>query len=580
MFRFTTLRWQLLGSYIPLIAIPVLLVNLVTRGVTDQRVDTLLEEGQQRQGKLFTECLAGFYEQNGSWEGLDTALKPLPSDQVLFYSQAQQSAQNNAITINQTDDAFRVEVQFLNDPLISLNANCLYLLEQRVTRFFTQRGQRPFWSMPGRRWRAGEDRNDPHKPRADAVSPFTTDVLVGTPASPPVLDNNGTLIAMPMMPRDPRAPMHAMPIRSVEELPQGLVVVGANGTVVASSNPQIAIGVAVDMGVVTEGFPIRVDAQQVGTAFFSAARDVEQQELVNAVDHSLVVAGLLSMALAAVLGWELSRRITAPARELMMGVKRLGAGEWSKPLHVHANNEFGALTHAFNNMASEITRQHQMNRQMVADIAHDLRTPLSAMALEVDAIEAGYQSPQEAVASLREEITWLQRMVEDLRLLSLIDADQIKLQRTPTPLRDFLCMVLDFWQPIAEDADRRLEIAGSPDLPTVAIDQARMRQILGNLIDNAIRHTKPGGQIMLGAQVEGAKIAIWVQDDGEGIAPDDLARIFDRFYRSDPSRTHTNTGGSGLGLSITRRLVEMHGGTIEAHSEPGKGATFIVRLPG
>jgi signal transduction histidine kinase len=291
-----------------------------------------------------------------------------------------------------------------------------------------------------------------------------------------------------------------------------------------------------------------------------------------------VLSGLLSVVLAVGLGWELSRRITAPVNEMMNGVRRLATGAWSTPLKIHAQNEFGELTHAFNTMASEITRQTQMNKQMVADIAHDLRTPLSAMSLEIDAIEAGYQTPEEATASLREEITFLKRLVDDLRLLSLIDADQIKVQIAPVNLRDFLCQLVDFWETIANDEQRTLSIDGPADLPDVDIDAARMRQVLGNLIDNAIRHTKEGGHIALGARAEADKVAIWVKDDGEGIAADDLPFLFNRFYRADHARTQLQGGGSGLGLSIAQRLVTMHGGTIDVTSIPGQGATFTIKL--
>jgi two-component system sensor histidine kinase BaeS len=225
---------------------------------------------------------------------------------------------------------------------------------------------------------------------------------------------------------------------------------------------------------------------------------------------------------------------------------------------------------------------------MVADIAHDLRTPLAAMSLEIESIEAGFQTPAQATASLREEITCLQRLVEDLRLLSLIDADQVRLQLERTPLHTFLYTVLDFWQTMADESGRCLKAELPADLPVASIDAPRMRQVLGNLIDNAIRHTEPGGTITLGARASDGKIAIWVTDDGEGISPTDLPHVFDRFYRADPSRARgagrDNTGsggssGSGLGLSISRRLVEMHGGAIGVRSTVGRGTIFTIELP-
>jgi signal transduction histidine kinase len=221
---------------------------------------------------------------------------------------------------------------------------------------------------------------------------------------------------------------------------------------------------------------------------------------------------------------------------------------------------------------------------MVADVAHDLRTPLSAMQLEVEALEAGMQTPDAAAASLHEEIEWLQRLIEDLRLLSLMDADQIQLQLAPTPLYDFLNGVCDFWQPMVTEKERALTLEAATTLPCVSLDAVRMRQVLGNLLDNAVRHTHPGGHVVIRGQVDPTaptQIMIEVVDDGEGIAPSDLPHIFDRFYRADPARTRESDrrGNSGLGLSIAQRLVELHHGTITVESTIGQGTAFRVQLP-
>jgi two-component system sensor histidine kinase BaeS len=218
-------------------------------------------------------------------------------------------------------------------------------------------------------------------------------------------------------------------------------------------------------------------------------------------------------------------------------------------------------------------------RQMVADIAHDLRTPLSTMSLEVEAIEAGFQTPEQATQSLREEIAWLQRMVDDLRLLSLMDADQIHLQLEPVPLNAFLSRLHDFWCISAEESGRTLTLEIADELPVIQADAVRLRQILGNLIDNALRHTKAGDQVRLQAQpAQDGGVILRVADSGEGIPADVLPRIFDRFYRADRARKHGDSG-SGLGLSIAKRLVEMHGGTIAVSSQLGHGTIFSIHLP-
>ncbi len=362
--------------------------------------------------------------------------------------------------------------------------------------------------------------------------------------------------------------------------PGEILVADPHGTVVAS-NKDANIGRTVPENALSYGAPIIVRGQQVGTLVVGttlSVLDQQQRESLNAVNRALILSGAVSVVLAIALGWGLSGQITTPMRQLMAGVRRLSTGAWSAPLEVRSENEFGDLTRAFNTMASEVTHQQQLNRQMVADIAHDLRTPLSAMSLELEAIEAGFQTPADATVSLREEITWLQRLVEDLRLLSLMDADQIQLQTEKTPLTPFLCGILDFWQTMANEENRCLTLNAPDSLPEAELDPHRMRQVLGNLIDNAIRHTRPGGNIELAAQVNANGVTFRVSDDGEGIAPEDLPHVFDRFYRADPARRRSDSG-SGLGLSISRRLVEMHGGTITVKSAPGQGTTFTITLP-
>lgn len=363
--------------------------------------------------------------------------------------------------------------------------------------------------------------------------------------------------------------------------PQQTLITDLNGIIIASDNNNV-LGQALSASALARGAPIIVNGKQIGTLVFGAAfgiLDETQRQTLQAINTALLISGVVSVSLAIGLGLWLSWQITRPAQQLMIGVRRLSTGEWAEPLEVHSDNEFGDLTRAFNTMASEVTRQQQLRRQMVADVAHDLRTPLSAMMLEIEAIEAGFQSPAEATTSLREEVTWLQQLVDDLRMLSLMDADQVQLQPKVTALYPFLCSVYDFWQAMAEEEGRCLRVKAAPDLPDVCIDPGRMRQVLGNLIDNAIRHTQ-SRQIILSAEPDGTQAVIRITDDGAGIAPDDLPHIFDRFYRADRSRQHDAAkGGSGLGLSIAQRLVELHHGQIAVQSTVGQGTTFTVRLP-
>jgi two-component system, OmpR family, sensor histidine kinase BaeS len=529
------LRWQLMISYLPLIITPVLLIGLVTRSVAEQGVTVWVSEGARQQANMLSQCFAEYYQANGSWQGLSALLKRPPMDRV-FVGQRGQVA-NSA--------GQDVSITVLRAPLFDFNLRCYPApLGANILSYM--------------RFRL----DPPPKPVAPQALPSS----MGAPQA----DSSGDQWAVSSFP---------FGFRDFSRGGETLIT-DLNGVVVAS-NDEENIGQNLGSGALTHGAPIVVKDQVVGLLVIGKAlgvMDQQQRQLLDTVNGALVLSGVVSVVLAVGLGWGLSWRLSVPVQQLMAGVKRLQAGVWTAPVEVRTRNEFGELTEAFNTMASEVTRQQHLSRQMIADIAHDLRTPLSVMSLEVEAIEAGFQTPTEAATSLRQEITWLQRLVDDLRLLSLMDADQIRLQLDTTPLHPFMCGVYDFWQIMASEGGRLLTLDAPEDLPNVQFDASRMRQVLGNLIDNAIRHTKAHGKITLGARADSGGITIWVSDDGEGIAPADLPHVFDRFYRADPARARQNTG-SGLGLSISRRLVEMHGGKIEVTSTLGHGATFTIKLP-
>ncbi|MCC7447249.1 MAG: HAMP domain-containing histidine kinase [Anaerolineae bacterium] len=520
------LRWQLLISYFPVILLPVLMVGFVTRGAAEQGLTVMVSQGARQQADLLAQCFASYYAKHGSWSGLADVLKPPPRRLFTFFPPASEVASTPPITISVARGTwFDFKMNCYTSPaqqdrlMQTIPSSAQSSDSSSAARFWNNRDFNPSYA-------ASRDKDKYDGPAGDT---FVADI---------------------------------------------------RGIVIASNNLK-SVGQPLSASALAQGAPIVVGGKQVGTLAMGAAfAALEQQkrDMLETVNGALLVSGGMAVLLAVLLGWRLSWQIAQPVRELRAGVRRLSSGEWSSPLKVHSQNEFAELTEAFNAMANEVTRQQRLTRQMVADVAHDLRTPLSAMALEVEAIEAGFQTPAEATASLREEITWLQRLVDDLRLLSLMDADQIHLVTEPTPLNQFLNSVLDFWQIMATEEGRTLTLQAPENLPTVMIDPGRMRQVLGNLIDNAIRHTKPSGRIVLGASSDSTGVLMWVSDDGEGIAPADMPHVFDRFYRADRSRGRSKTG-SGLGLSISRRLVEMHGGTIGVNSTPGYGATFTIKIP-
>jgi signal transduction histidine kinase len=364
--------------------------------------------------------------------------------------------------------------------------------------------------------------------------------------------------------------------------PGQFLITDTAGIVVASDNPD-AKGQTISPEVLARGASIYVRNQHVGTLIIGAALgilDTGEKQLLETLNGALILTGLLTSVAVIGLALWLSRQLTVPVRDLISGAKQLASGHWSQPLAVRSRNEFADLTDAFNAMAEQLTRQQQQQRQLIADIAHDLRTPLSVIGLELAGIGAGLQTPEQAVVSLQEEVDWLQHLIDDLHTLSLMDIGRITLYPDDIDLASYLRDVCNHWQAMATNEDKTLLCDIAPELPVIQFDPFRIRQVLGNLLNNALQHTTAGTQITVRANATPQHVEISIADTGPGIAPDDLTHIFDRFYRADRSRNHArHKHGSGLGLSIAYQMVQLHGGTLSAESKLGVGTTFTVRLP-
>jgi signal transduction histidine kinase len=275
----------------------------------------------------------------------------------------------------------------------------------------------------------------------------------------------------------------------------------------------------------------------------------------------------------------LGRRIVRPIEALTHAARRMEAGDLAQRVDTASRDEIGALAQAFNAMAQRLAHTETLRRHLVNDVAHELRTPLTNIRCQLEAVQDGLLTPgRETLESLHHEVMLLSRLVDDLQDLALAEAGQLRLDRTAVPVAALMATAAASLAPQA--AARGVSLTSAPvaaDLQVQA-DPQRLGQVLRNLIVNAITHTPAGGSIAIAAQSAPAQVAISVTDTGTGIAAEHLPHIFERFYRTDRSRTRA-TGGAGLGLAIVRQLVETQGGRVSVDSVVDRGSTFTVMLP-
>jgi signal transduction histidine kinase len=379
---------------------------------------------------------------------------------------------------------------------------------------------------------------------------------------------------------------------------QNLILADANRQVLAvTPGAQVAIGEVLPESSIANAIPLHTTPEEtlrqqiVGYLIsYNALRfgAAESNFLVERLSLAALLAGGAAGLVALLLGLYLTHRLLLPVRQLTQATRGLAAGDLSQRVPVSRSamgrDELAELAHTFNVMADSLQAAQTARQAMTADIAHELRTPLSVQRATLEALQDGiYPLETDSLIPLLEQNHMLSRLVEDLRTLALSDAGQLHLERTAIDLTDFARRVATRFQ-AAADANQvllQLDLPPSEQPCMASVDPLRLEQVLNNLLSNALRHTPVQGHVRLRLAPCQADQSAWimqVEDSGSGIPEEALPHIFDRFYRADKSRSR-QAGGSGLGLTIARDLMRAHGGELTAANLPGAGAQFTLHIP-
>jgi two-component system, OmpR family, sensor histidine kinase BaeS len=369
--------------------------------------------------------------------------------------------------------------------------------------------------------------------------------------------------------------------QDIPSSPDRLILFDMEGNLIFDSDPAEG-DIDIPNSAMENAITVIVDGVEVGQliSYNSAGLlRTEQIGFVKDIFWTLLISTVISILIVVVVSIFLTRRILKPVNSLADASLKIASGDFTQRVDVQDDNEMGEMANAFNTMIEELERQNTLRRRTTSDVAHELRTPLSVLQIELESLEDGLTEPTpETIQGLQREVAYLNHLVEDLRILTLAESGDMVLSPVELNLAALATEMVIRVRHAASEKNISINVHEPEKDITLVADELRVSQIFINLLGNAIQYTPENGKIDVTIYEDGDDVVTIVQDTGIGIPQEDIPHVFERLYRTSQARTRTN-GGSGLGLSIVKGLVDLHHGQIWAESEEGKGSRFIFRLP-
>jgi len=362
---------------------------------------------------------------------------------------------------------------------------------------------------------------------------------------------------------------------------QGLILILPDGMILIGDESHHA-GTVLTQNELKNAEPIEVDGETIAfLVVFSPQfqRNPQEEQFLERTNLALLYASGIAIVLAIILGLIFTRTLLKPLSNLNTAIGKMEKGELLQEVQKTSNDELGDVIEGFNQMSNALANANAQREQMTADIAHELRSPLTVINGYLEALQDGVlEATPERIEIIKQEVSQLNRLVSDLRTLALADAGQLSIIKDRVNLQTLFNHMQNAYSLITTEKEIEFTFNKEDQLEYIYADEGRILQVFSNLITNAVRHTHHGGDIFINAYDTEKGAVIEVRDTGEGIPEDELEVVFERFYRADPSR-QTTSSQSGLGLSIVKAIVETHGGEVKVTSKVGEGSTFSILLP-